>query len=237
MKAEKISEVCNKWQKRDLPLALVARKLEHAVSRFFLNFFVAALSLSPCFQCVLFTGPLLSDELQCWETPWQMLSRHFWNQSLHWEDQNPTSNPDPAHAWGLGHQDNLSMHPLSNVSNMSALRVNMNRETYLCTHNTSCRWNKPPLPTNHHWSESHHWETTFVQMAQHLVKCQSRLRGGYQSQGYVMLATIRSHHEEEQLVHDPPSWTCDDTAHTWCSQHKPPWRGARSIWASVSEVH
>jgi hypothetical protein len=46
MKAEKISEVYNKWQKRDLPLALVVRKLEHVVSRFFLNFFVAALNLS-----------------------------------------------------------------------------------------------------------------------------------------------------------------------------------------------
>jgi len=64
VKAEKISEVYNKRQKRDLPLALVVRKLEHAVSRFFLNFFVAALNLSPCFQRVLFTGPLLSDESQ-----------------------------------------------------------------------------------------------------------------------------------------------------------------------------
>jgi hypothetical protein len=69
VKAEKISEVYNKQQKRDLPLALVARKLEHVVSRFFLNFFVTALNLSPCFQCVLFTGPLLSDELQWQETP------------------------------------------------------------------------------------------------------------------------------------------------------------------------
>jgi len=237
MKAEKISEVYNKQQKRDLPLALVARKLEHAVSRFFLNFFVAALNLSPCFQCVLFTSLLLSDESQRRETPWRMFSRCFWNQSSHREDQNPTSNPDPAHTWGLGHQDNFSMHLLSNVSNMSALQVNMDRETYSCTHNTSCRWDQPPLPTNHHWSESCHWETTFVWMAQHLVKCRSRPRGGYRSQGYVMLAAIRSHRKEERLMHDPPSWTRDNTARTWCSQHKPPWKGAGGIQVSMSEVH
>jgi hypothetical protein len=107
VKAEKISEVYSKQQKRHLPLALVVRKLEHAVSRFFLNFFVAALNLSPCFQCMLFTGLLLSDESWQQETPWRMFSRRFWNQSSHWEDQNPMSNPDPAHAWGLGHQDNF----------------------------------------------------------------------------------------------------------------------------------
>jgi hypothetical protein len=87
-------------------------------------------------------------------------------------------------------------------------------------------------------------EVSLVIERQHLSKWHSILwnadqdRGeDIEAKGYVMLAAIRSHCEEERLVHDPPSWTRDNTAHMWCSQHKPPWKGARSIRASMSKGH
>jgi hypothetical protein len=118
-----------------LPLAVVARKLQHAASTFFIILLVPGLNLSERFHCAPVIGPLASSVSLCRsrETPCQILSRHDWNQDSHRLDQNSTFSPETAQAWGLGHREAISMFPSSKYSNVSAAGAGSKKNLLVCT--------------------------------------------------------------------------------------------------------